>query len=152
MLASTREASPAPRVISAPPRPSDSGHEALRTELDALNEELRELRSTDHALRAYFASWGALVSLSVTGKLIFDFFNPPDGRVVRPPYFTATPLLLIGLWLVFDALKNRAQKAALEKHEAVRLARQHELRELLGLNEAPVPSLDDDAAPAVGLA
>ena len=63
MLATSSEPSHAPRVVSAPSRASDSGHEALRAELDALNEELRELHSTDHSLRAYFATWGAFVSL-----------------------------------------------------------------------------------------
>jgi hypothetical protein len=152
MLAATRETSAPPRLAPTPAIALQTEDESLRVELDALNEQLRELRSTDHALRAYLTSWAALVSLSVTGKLIYDWLNPPAGRDVRPPLFTATPLALLGLWLVWDTLRSRAEQRRLEQEESVHLARQQELRERLGLNEAPVPRLDEVAGPVVGLA
>ncbi len=119
----------------APLRPPSTGDEAgLRTELLALNEELRELKSTDHSARAYFLSWLALVAGSVSTKLVVDWVRTEG----KPPVF-GIPVLALGVWALVKATGHRRKARRLGKHEAVRMTRQLELRRLLGLEEAVFP-------------
>jgi hypothetical protein len=109
---------------------------ALRAELEALHVELRELKSTDHAVRAYFASWFALVTGSIACKLVFDW-----QKLQSKPPIVAAPLAVLALAFLAKAWQERRAKARLAAHEDVRLARQRELRKLLGVEDAPVPPL-----------
>lgn len=124
---------PAPLAV-ATLQPQPDG--ALTTELHALNHELRELKSTDHALRAYVEGWLALVSLSVTGKLVFDWFRT-DGKA---PWL-AIPIAILGVGFLVDAIRQKFAQRKLGAAEQLKLDRQRELRRLLGIDDAPVPPL-----------
>ena len=114
---------------------------ALWAELEALNVELRELKSTDHAVRAYFSSWLALVAGSVSVKLVWDWH-----KVQSKPPIVAIPLAVLALAFLTKAWQERRAKTHLAAHEDVRLARQRELRKLLGVEDAPVPALSSSPA------
>lgn len=136
--------------LRQPPAGVPAAHpdeKGLRTELDALNLELRELKSTDHAVRTYVETWLGFVTGSVGVKLLFDW-QKTQGKL---PY-VAFPLILAGLALLVDAMLHRLEKSRLAVGEERQMLRQRELRGLLGLDDAPVPFGDDavaDLAPAV---
>ena len=113
---------------------------ALHAELLGLNEELRELKSTDHTARAYFLTWFALVTGSVTTKLLVDWFHPDPLKPEHHFPALAVPIGLAALWAIASALSHRAKARRMERDEAVRMSRQLELRRLLGLEEAVFPA------------
>jgi len=101
-----------------------------RAELLALNELLRERKSVDHGLRAYLGAWGAFLSVSIAGKLAYDSLKTP---------WVALPLAFLGLVLVADVVAQKRLQWRLARVEELQLARQRELRGLLGLDEAVLP-------------
>ena len=117
----------------------DGDEVALRAELLNLNEELRELRSTDHTARAYFLSWLTLITGSVTTKLLIDWFVPDPSKTEHHFPALSVPIGLAALWSIGKALSHRATARAMERGESVRMSRQLELRRLLGLEEAVFP-------------
>ena len=125
----------------ATPADAASRDAALWAELESLNADLRELKSTDHAVRAYFASWLALVAGSVACKLVWDWH-----KLQSKPPIVAAPLAVLALAFVVKAWQERRAKSRLVAHEDVRLARQRELRKVLGVEDAPVPPLEPSPA------
>lgn len=125
--ASTETSAPVQRPVPG----STTSQEALRTELDGLNETLRVLKSTDFAVRAYAESWIAFVALSVAIKMVYDWYMHPT----KSPVF-AIPFGVIGLGVLFHSLGLRLKKSRLAREEETKLRRQRELRSLLGLEEA----------------
>lgn len=127
------EASPRPAQPSVPgatlPGPGVRGEAALRQELDALNLQLRSLRSPDLAARAYVESWAAFVAGGVGLKLALDSARLP---------LVMWPLLGLALLLVVDVVILRVRRRRLLTREEAQLARQRELRRLLGLDELPL--------------
>lgn len=140
--------SPSPAAVRPPPAPpplvATSGREAeLRAELDALNLELRELKSTDLGVRAYAATWLGFLACGVGGKLLRDALVT-DSKIA----WAVWPLLLLGVLLFADAVAQKLAQRRLQRDEEERLARQRELRRVLGLEEAVLPpsnSLHPDA-------
>lgn len=124
------------KVIPRPPLrpPPDAG---LRRELDALNLELKVMRSTDHSLRAYVSTWLTLVFGSVAGKLLLDWHRIEAARFPT----VAVPVAVLALAFLADATVHRLHRRRLVAGENVQLARQRELRTLLGIDEAPVPKM-----------
>ena len=133
MQPTTEATRPATRHGSAPARPVEAvdPQAELRGELLALNELLRERKSVDHAARAYFGSWGVVVSASVATKLYVDSVKTP---------WVAVPLAFLALVLLADVVSNKRRQWKLNRVEQGQLLRQRELRRLLGLEEAVMPS------------
>ncbi|MFM2153675.1 MAG: hypothetical protein RL199_2110 [Pseudomonadota bacterium] len=117
----------------------DGDEAVLHAELLGLNEELRELKSTDHTARAYFLSWFALVTVSVTTKLLIDWFVPDPNKPEHHFPALAVPIGLAAVWAMAKSFSHRAKARRMERHEAVRMSRQLELRRRLGLEEAVFP-------------
>jgi hypothetical protein len=117
----------------------DPDEGAMHAELLDLNEELRELKSTDHTARAYFLTWFALITCSVTTKLLIDWFVPDPNKPVHHFPALSVPIGLAAVWSIGKALSHRLKARGMERHEAVRMTRQLELRRLLGLEEAVFP-------------
>lgn len=111
--------------------PVSGADDSLRTELDELNGRLKVLRSTDFALRAYIVAWGAFVSGSVAAKLTWDWMHSD----AKPPVI-AVPLAIVGVLLTIDAVRSKMRQKKLAREEERELARQRELRGLLGIDEA----------------
>lgn len=125
------------RVPSVPPPVAlDAAHwEELRT----LNEGLRALESTDKAARAWIEGWVAVVAGGLAVKLALDHYAPGS---LTPLWLAAVPGAFAGVVLL-DILRLRFAYRQLEAGERVRLDRQRELRRLLSLDDAPVPSHND---------
>jgi hypothetical protein len=136
----TRPPPPAPPAGTAAEVP-------LRAELDALNLELRELKSTDFAVRAYVETWIAFVLGSVGVKLLVDW-QRTNGKFP----VVGIPLAVAGLALLVDAFGARMKKRKLAAVEDKRLERQKQLRLILGIDDAPVPFADDAVPPTAKLA
>ncbi len=118
----------------------DADEAAMLAELVGLNEELRELKSTDHTARAYFLSWFALITTSVGTKLLIDWFVPDPNKPVHHFPALSVPIGVAAVWAIWKALSNRGIARRMERQEAVRMSRQLELRRLLGLEEAVFPA------------
>lgn len=133
-------------ISRPPPAGAKASDESarLRTELDALNAELREMPSTDVSLRAYLETWAALLSLSVAGKMTWDWLHTAS----KAPVFGFL-VGALGVYFVVHSLLLRARARRMSAHEETRLRRQRELRALLGLEEAPVPPMPAAPAPAL---
>lgn len=127
-----------PHPRKAPPPPAVVEDTVKWTELRALNEELKILHSTDLAARAWIESWGAFLAGAVTAKFGLDHVRAVPG----PAWALALAGLLTGVLLV-DVVRLRLAYRKLAGHEETRLARQRVLRRELGLEEAPVPSLEN---------
>lgn len=141
----------------APPgAPAMGSNEAsLRAELEALNEELRVLTSTDHSVRAYVETWLGIIATTVSIKLAWDWFKATERALLDPsiphkPPIVAIPLVLLALGLFADAIKHRLAFRRLAASEGERLARQRELRQQLGFDELELPEAGE-AGPAVAL-
>lgn len=122
-----------PATTRAPPLAHEKA--ALRAELDALNTELKELKSTDLGVRALAEAWLTFLGGSVGTKLLADWYRLKDAKFSWP----AIPVLLLALLFGLDALRQFRKRSRLVAEENFGLARQRELRRLLGLDEAPVP-------------
>lgn len=120
-----------PAAVAVHPATPVDPQAELRAELLALNELLRERKSVDHAARAYLGTWGVLVSASVTGKLVHDSVKTP---------WVALPVAVLALVLLADVVSNKRRQWKLDRVEQQQLARQRELRQLLGLDEAVLPA------------
>jgi hypothetical protein len=120
----TRPQRPALSAVAAPDRV------ALRAELDALNEGLRVMKSTDHGVRAYLEMWCGIIATAVGGKLIVE-----SAKVALFAY----PLVALGLLLLADAASHKLTQRQLALDENRRLDRQRELRRQLGLDEVAFP-------------
>jgi hypothetical protein len=103
----------------------------LREELDRLNGELKELRSTDYAVRAYIETWLAVVAGLATAKLVYDWHHTHG----KPPIL-AIPVAGLSLLLVADSIVQRFKQRFVASDEERRLARQRELRRELRIDEA----------------
>lgn len=122
---------PPPHLPALAPVPAPIDRVALRAELDALNLELRELRSMDHGVRAYFELWGGFAATTIAGKLIYD-----SAKIA----WFAWPLLALGLLLLLDAASHKLTQRRIAQDESRRLARQRALRIQLGLDEITLPA------------
>jgi len=127
------------------PAPADAvpDRAALEQELGRLNEELRVLRSSDLSARAYFEGWFAIVSWSVVGKLLFDWYR----SLAKWPWL-AIPVGLLGVYLTVDLVRVRARRRPVVEREEAGLRRQRELRRLLRLDEAALPEAEAAPRPA----
>jgi hypothetical protein len=114
----------------ATPRPKPSPQVVMREELDRLNDELRELRSTDYAVRAYIETWLAVVAGLATTKLVYDWHHTHG----KPPVI-AIPIAGLALLLLADSLVQRFKQRFIATDEERRLLRQRELRRLLRVDE-----------------
>jgi hypothetical protein len=108
----------------------------LRAELEALNLELRELKSTDYSVRAYIETWIAAATGGAACKLIYDW-----QRMHSKPPIVAFPLAFFALAVLTDSIVQRVKGHRLAVVENRKLARQRELRQLLGIDEANVPHM-----------
>ena len=126
-------------------RPPPVAHEkaALRAELDALNTELKELKSTDLGVRALAEGWLAFLGASVGTKLVADWYRLDNAKFAWP----AIPVLVLALLFAIDAIRQFRKRSRLVAEENFGLARQRELRRLLGLDEARVPPNPIPATP-----
>ncbi len=143
MLTVTAAGSSAPSPRGPDPEPSGT-EAALRAELDTLNASLRELKSTNFGVRAYVEAWFAFVAGSVGAKMLYDW-QVTHGK----PPLVAFPILLLGLSLGADAVAQRLAQRRLARDEEGRIRRQRELREKLGLEDAPVPPMSSQPRAAV---
>lgn len=120
--------------LSIPLEDVAGGSAPLRAELDALNLELRELRSTDHMVRAYAEAWLGFVSGSVAVKLHLDAWKLSTGTS-----YLGVALAVVSAALWVDVARQLRRRRKLGAQEAGRLERQRELRRRLGLDEAVFP-------------
>lgn len=133
-------------LTAAQPETFPTGPEAvkLREELDRLNVELKVLRSTDYAVRAYIETWIFLVGALATGKLVYDWQHTHG----KPPVI-AIPVAGLALLLLADSLILRFKQRFVAHDEDRRLARQRELRRLLRVDDAVFPSMTPAATDTV---
>lgn len=104
-------------------------------ELAALNAELKELKSTDFAVRAYIETWLGTVAFLALAKVLYDWHRMHS----RAPLL-AIPVALLGLCLMLDSFVQRGHQRRLAREEEAKLARQRELRLSLGVNDAVFPT------------
>jgi hypothetical protein len=125
-----------PAVVNSDAPLSAKEEIKLREELDRLNYDLRELRSTDYAVRAYIETWIAIVGGLATSKLVYDWQHTHG----KPPVI-AIPVGGLALLLFADSMLLRFKQRFVATDEERRLARQRELRRLLRVDEAQFPPL-----------
>jgi len=116
---------------------------SLREELDRLNGELKVLRSTDYAVRAYIETWVAVVAGLSVLKLVYDWQHTHG----KPPVI-ALPVACLSMFVFADSLLQRYKQRIIAKDEERRLKRQRELRLTLRVDEVNIPSLADPIANA----
>jgi hypothetical protein len=112
----------------------------LREELDRLNGELRVLKSTDYAVRAYVETWVSVVTALATSKLLYDWHHTHG----KPPII-AIPIAGLSLLVLADSLVQRFKQRFIASDEEQRLKRQRELRRLLRVDEVTLPAITESA-------
>lgn len=117
-----------PRALAASRDPA-----SLRSELDRLNHELRDLPSARLAARTYFQAWFGCAALAVAGKLHFD-----ASRLGKVSWL-ALVLVVAGAAVLLGVVRRRREVGRMRVAEDEKLARQRELRRELGLDEARFP-------------
>ncbi len=115
----------------------------LREELDRLNGELRVLKSTDYAVRAYVETWVFVVTALATSKLLYDWHHTHG----KPPVI-AIPVASLSLLVFADSMLQRFKQRFVANDEERRLKRQRELRRLLRVDEVTLPAITSPASTA----
>ena len=124
------------RVVSdgSPSAQTTQSSEELYAELAQLNTELRELKSSELAVRAYMETWVAAVSFLAWSKLVYDWQKTHS----HAPWLLI-PLAMFALVVFADSLSQRSKQHKLARAEEDKLKRQRELRSILGVDDAVFP-------------
>jgi len=125
-----------PFIVAAPV--ADADRAELRAELEALNAQLRSLSSVDYGVKAYVGGWVTTMSSIVAGKMLWDWQYAPD----RMPTM-AIPFGLLAIVAGLKVAGFRRTQRRLAAAEELKLARQKELRKLLGVDEFQIPERRD---------
>lgn len=94
------------------------------------------LESASLSARAYIETWLLVVVGGVFGKLLVDTIRDPEAEGVA---WHVLPFAIVSLLVLVDIVRLRRKLGSVRMEEDADLARQRELRTLLGLDEVQLP-------------